>query len=98
LRNRLLKIKQRLKKINISNAFNKVTFDEALQLFKLNQNNYKSSNAHITKTKECYSSILQIKNSINSKHVTRTFNNRAKNYALISLQSTTLIIIIKQYN
>ncbi len=36
LRNRLLKIKQRLKKINILNAFNKVTFDEILQLFKLN--------------------------------------------------------------
>ncbi len=29
-------MKQRLKKINALNAFNKVTFNEILQLFKLN--------------------------------------------------------------
>jgi len=98
LRNRLLEIKQYLKKINASSAFNKVTFDKVLQLFKLNQNNYKSSNAHVIKTKECYSLILQIKNSINSKYIIWASNNKARNCASTNLQSTTSIIIIKQYN
>ncbi len=98
MRNCLLKIKQCLKKINILNIFNKVTFDKALQLFKLNQNNYKFSNAHIIKIREYYFLILQIKNFVNSKYIIQTSNNKAKNRILTNLQFIILIIIIKQYN
>jgi len=85
LRNYLFEIKQYLKKINILDIFNKIIFDKVLQLFELNQNNYKSSNTHIIKIEKYYSSILQIKNSVNSKHIIQISNNRAKNCILIDL-------------
>ncbi len=85
MRNYLFEIKQYLKKINILDIFNKIIFDKVLQLFELNQNNYKSSNTHIIKIEKYYSSILQIKNSVNSKHIIQISNNRAKNCILIDL-------------
>ncbi len=44
-------------------------FDKVLQLFKLNQNNYKSSNIYIIEIEKYYFSILQIENSVNSKYI-----------------------------
>ena len=95
MRNCFLEIKQRLEKINISNIFDKVTFNKTLQLFVLNMNNYKFPNVYIIKIKKCYFSILQIENSINSKHITQISNNKVENCVLTNLQSTISIIIIK---